>query len=73
MPYYPEQEAAKGGTPVRLKRGPAEQISAVEVNGTTEVTIDGFGWNNQKVILEQSCLLSLNWPVEKFVSIFIEG
>lgn len=57
-------EAAKGGTPVRLKRGPAEQISAVEVNGTTEVTIDGFGWNNQKVILEQSCLLSLNWPVE---------
>lgn len=50
---------------IPLKRRREIQITAVEVDGSREVTIDGFGWNNERRTLNQSCLVSLNWPLEK--------
>lgn len=40
------------------------QISAVEINGSTTVNVDGFGWKNQSISLSQRCLFTLNYPVE---------
>ncbi|KAL5534527.1 hypothetical protein ACEPAG_990 [Sanghuangporus baumii] len=43
---------------------PDFRIAAVDANGTTEVVIDGFGFDNQVVTLSRRCLYTLNWPVE---------
>ncbi|KAL5535245.1 hypothetical protein ACEPAF_3339 [Sanghuangporus sanghuang] len=43
---------------------PDFRIAAVDANGTTEVVIDGFGFDNQIVTLSRRCLYTLNWPVE---------
>lgn len=40
-------------------------ISAVQVNGSTVVNINGLGWDNKTVTLARECLLALNWPLEK--------
>ena len=39
-------------------------IAAVDLNGTVEVVLDGFGFNNKTVTLSKQCLTTLNWPVE---------
>jgi len=39
-------------------------ITAVDVNGTREVVVDGLGWNHESITLTQRCLFTLNWPVE---------
>ena len=39
-------------------------ISAVMVNGTTSVIVNGLGWNNQALTLTERCLYTLNYPVE---------
>ena len=51
--------------PLRVRRRREIRINAVDVGGSTEVTIDGFGWNNERRTLNQTCLVSLNWPLEK--------
>lgn len=56
-----------------LRRRREIQITAVEVNGSREVTIDGFGWNNERRTLSQTCLVSLNWPLEKCVSSVLQN
>ncbi|KAI5123715.1 hypothetical protein M0805_000309 [Coniferiporia weirii] len=40
-------------------------ITLVDANGTIEVQVDGFGFNHKNVTLSQTCLFTLNWPVEK--------
>ena len=48
------------------KRGEPEFIiAAVQTNGTAEVFINGFGWDNQTMQLSKQCLYTLNYPVEK--------
>lgn len=45
--------------------GPEFKIAAVQTNGTTEVIIDGFGYDNKTVTLSRRCLYTLNYPVER--------
>ena len=55
-----------GGT-VAVKREEAGvfRVTTVDVNGTAEIIIDGFGFDNKTVQLSRRCLYTLNWPVEK--------
>ena len=46
---------------------PDFRILAVDVDGTADVVIDGFGFDNETVNLSRRCLYTLNWPVEKYV------
>ncbi|KAG2156515.1 uncharacterized protein EDB93DRAFT_1247221 [Suillus bovinus] len=39
-------------------------IQAVAVNGTVQVIVNGFGWNNQAAVLDRQCLWALNYPVQ---------
>ncbi|EJD04260.1 uncharacterized protein FOMMEDRAFT_133567 [Fomitiporia mediterranea MF3/22] len=41
------------------------RITAVNTNGSAQVVINGFGFNNEQVELSRRCLYTLNWPVEK--------
>lgn len=45
-------------------RSTVGQIQTVEVNGTVQVIVNGFGWNNQAAVLDRQCLLALNFPVQ---------
>ncbi|OAX44903.1 hypothetical protein K503DRAFT_807793 [Rhizopogon vinicolor AM-OR11-026] len=46
------------------KRSIVGNIQTVEVNGTVQVTVNGFGWNGQAVVLDRQCLWALNYPVQ---------
>jgi len=39
-------------------------VMAVDLNGSTVVTLNGLGWTGQQLSLSQRCLFTLNWPVE---------
>lgn len=46
------------------RRNLVGDIQAVEVNGTVQVIVNGFGWNNQAAVLDRQCLWALNYPVQ---------
>lgn len=46
------------------KRNLVGNIQTVEVNGTAQVIINGFGWSNQVAVLDRQCLWALNYPVQ---------
>ncbi|KDQ54861.1 hypothetical protein JAAARDRAFT_37975 [Jaapia argillacea MUCL 33604] len=46
-----------------VKRSSLGTIEAVQVNGTTQVVIQGLGNTDRNVTLDRSCLWALNWPV----------
>lgn len=46
------------------KRNLVGDVQAVEVNGTVQVIVNGFGWNNQAAVLDRQCLWALNYPVQ---------
>lgn len=39
------------------------QAMAVQVDGQTEVQINGMTFNNASTLLDRTCLMALNWPV----------
>lgn len=46
------------------KRSAVGNVQAVEVNGTVQVMVNGFGWTNQAAVLDRQCLWALNYPVQ---------
>ncbi|TDL28868.1 hypothetical protein BD410DRAFT_738658 [Rickenella mellea] len=64
-----DQPVNKGDSTPKAKRATSVPglvtATAVNVNGTREVTINGLGWNDQVLQLNQTCLRALNWPVQK--------
>jgi hypothetical protein len=38
-------------------------IKSVEVNGTKEVQVTGFGYDHETMNLSQKCLVAFNWPL----------
>ncbi|KAG2117923.1 uncharacterized protein F5147DRAFT_669139 [Suillus discolor] len=46
------------------RRNLVQDIQAVEINGTSQVIVNGYGWNNQVAVLDQQCLWALNYPVQ---------
>lgn len=46
------------------RRRLARDIEVVDINGTVQVIVNGFGWNNQAAILDRQCLWALNYPVQ---------
>ncbi|KAG1904800.1 uncharacterized protein F5891DRAFT_1012870 [Suillus fuscotomentosus] len=46
------------------RRSLVQDIQAVEINGTSQVIVNGYGWNNQVAVLDQQCLWALNYPVQ---------
>ncbi|KAG1754990.1 uncharacterized protein EDB91DRAFT_1042772 [Suillus paluster] len=46
------------------KRSVVGNIETAEVNGTVQVIVNGFGWNNQAAVLDRQCLWALNYPVQ---------
>ncbi|KAG1773031.1 hypothetical protein EDD22DRAFT_858628 [Suillus occidentalis] len=55
---------ASSATDKPNKRNLVGDIQAVEVNGTVQVIVNGFGWNNQAAVLDRQCLWALNYPVQ---------
>jgi len=55
------------GTKTTGSKRALEQTSVVVTTHgqTTNVTLNGFGWNGETVELTQACMVALNWPVEK--------
>lgn len=49
------------------KRGHRETftIASLQLNGSVEVVLNGFGFDNKTVELSRRCLYTLNWPVEQ--------
>ncbi|KAG8220055.1 hypothetical protein J3R82DRAFT_1072 [Butyriboletus roseoflavus] len=46
-----------------VKRVPST-TEAVNINGTVQVIVNGFGWDNESAILDRECLWALGWPVQ---------
>jgi len=50
------------------KRGSSQgnlaDVRAIQVDGQTIVSLNGFGYNNKTVHLDNKCVASLNWPVQ---------
>lgn len=46
------------------KRNLGGDLQTVEVNGTVQVIVSGFGWNNEVAVLDRQCLWALNYPVQ---------
>ncbi|KAG1787849.1 uncharacterized protein HD556DRAFT_1246142 [Suillus plorans] len=46
------------------RRNLVQNIQAVDINGTSQVTVNGYGWNNQVAVLDRQCLWALNYPVQ---------
>lgn len=46
------------------RRRLVQDIQAVDINGTVQVIVNGFGWNNQAAVLDRQCLWALNYPVQ---------
>lgn len=55
---------ASSATDKPNRRNLVGDIQAVEVNGTVQVIVNGFGWNNQAAVLDRQCLWALNYPVQ---------
>ncbi|KIJ68694.1 hypothetical protein HYDPIDRAFT_24949 [Hydnomerulius pinastri MD-312] len=47
-----------------FKRSAFGDVSAVEVNGTVQVVVNGLGWDNETAVLDRQCLWALDWPVQ---------
>jgi len=45
------------------KRSMSEVVHTLSVVGGTQVKIQGFGFNDYEVVLDQTCLTALNWPL----------
>jgi len=52
-------ETVEASSAITLNR-----VMAVNLTGSTVVTLNGLGWKGQNLSLSQRCLFTLNWPLE---------
>ncbi|KAJ7102343.1 hypothetical protein B0H15DRAFT_985164, partial [Mycena belliarum] len=60
----PTPSAATPSSLVRQKRGvPSAHVRILDFNQTVQVNISGMGYHDYPLVLDRSCMWSLNWPV----------